>query len=60
MAEAGEVVHWEVLEQLGKRAGDGETVELVGWALPIQRRHLEEARDTAGSLAAEEDPAEAA
>ena len=40
MAEAGEVGHWSVLEQLNERAGTRDVDELVEWALPIQQRHL--------------------
>jgi hypothetical protein len=60
MAEAGEVGHWEILGTLNERAGKAEIGELVEWALPIQRRHFEEARESSLKLAAEEDPEEAA
>jgi hypothetical protein len=56
MAEAGEVGHWEVLEKLNERAGETPVSELVDWALPIQRRHLETARASAVTLAGQEDP----
>ncbi len=56
MAEAGEVGHWAVLGKLNERAGEDELAELVEWALPIQERHLSDARDCALKLAAEEDP----
>lgn len=58
MAEAGEVGHWEILETLNERAGKAEVKELVDWALPIQKRHLETVRSTSLELAAEEDPNE--
>jgi hypothetical protein len=58
MAEAGEVGHWEVLSKLNESAGEAEIRELVEWALPIQERHLSEARECALTLAAEEDPYE--
>jgi hypothetical protein len=58
MAEAGEVGHWEVLGVLGKKAGKADVQELVRWAVPIQRRHLDEARQGSLKLAAEEDPNE--
>jgi hypothetical protein len=58
MAEAGEVGHWEVLGVLGEKAGKAEVQELVRWAVPIQRRHLDEARQGSLKLAAEEDPNE--
>jgi len=60
MAEAGEVGHWEVLKEMADNAGDKQVIELVGWALPIQQRHLEGARKTAAQLAAAESPHEAA
>jgi hypothetical protein len=60
MAEAGEVGHWEILGTLNERAGKAEVGELVDWALPIQRRHFEEARESSLKLAAEEDPEEVA
>jgi hypothetical protein len=56
MAEAGEVGHWAVLGKLNERAGENELAELVDWALPIQERHLSEARDCSLKLAADEDP----
>jgi hypothetical protein len=56
MAEAGEVGHWEILATLNDRAGKAEVGELAEWAIPIQRRHFEEARTTSLKLAAEEDP----
>ena len=56
MAEAGEVGHWEILDALNQRAGKAEVKQLSEWAIPIQRRHFEEARETSLKLAAEEDP----
>jgi hypothetical protein len=56
MAEAGEVGHWEVLQQLSRKAGNAQVKELVAWALPIQKRHFESARKTSARLAASEDP----
>ncbi len=58
MAEAGEVGHWEVLAKLNETAGESEIGELVEWGLPIQERHLAEARECALTLAGEEDPYE--
>ena len=58
MAEAGEVGHWEILATLNERAGKSEIKQLADWAIPIQRRHFEEARETSLKLAAEEDPNE--
>jgi TolA-binding protein len=56
MAEAGEVGHWEILGKLNEKAGEPEIEELVGWALPIQERHLQQVREGSLALAAEEDP----
>jgi len=56
MAEAGEVGHWEILATLNERARNSQLQELVDWAIPIQRRHFEEARETSLKLAADEDP----
>ena len=58
MAEAGEVGHWEVLGVLGEKAGKSDVQELVRWAVPIQRRHFDEARQGSLKLAGEEDPNE--
>ena len=56
MAEAGEVGHWEILGTINKRARNGRVRELVSWGLPIQKRHLKDARAASLQLAAEEDP----
>lgn len=58
MAEAGEVGHWRVLQQMAKKAGNAELIELVEWALPIQERHFAAATATSEKLAASEDPNE--
>jgi hypothetical protein len=58
MAEAGEVGHWAVLAKLNESAGESEVGELVDWALPIQERHLETAKDGSLKLAGEKDPYE--
>jgi len=55
MAEAGEVGHGEILATLNERAGKAEVRELAAWAIPIQRRHFDEARQTSLKLAASED-----
>lgn len=56
MAEAGEVGHWAIVEKLNERAGDGAVAELTDWALPIQRRHLDEVLAGSLQLAGDEDP----
>jgi hypothetical protein len=60
MAEAGEVCHVEVLGALARSARDAEVLDLVGWALPIQERHLSTVREGAIGLARQEDPEEPA
>jgi hypothetical protein len=60
MAEAGEVGHWGVLQQMSQRAGHEAVGELTRWALPIQQRHLEGALAGSEKLAASEDPDETA
>ena len=58
MAEAGEVGHWAVLGKLNEAAGEEELRALVEWALPIQERHLSDAKDCSLKLAGEKDPYE--
>ena len=58
MAEAGEVGHWAILDKLNEKAGEDGVRELTEWALPIQERHLAEARGCALTLAGDEDPYE--
>jgi hypothetical protein len=58
MAEAGEAGHWAILEKLNERADERELQELVSWALPIQERHLSDARECSLRLAAHENPNE--
>jgi hypothetical protein len=43
---------------LADRAGHAETRSLVEWALPIQKRHLDNARTGSLKLAEQEDPNE--
>jgi hypothetical protein len=58
MAEAGEVGHWAVLGKLNESAGEEQIAELVGWALPIQERHFDDAKGGSLKLAADKDPYE--
>jgi hypothetical protein len=58
MAEAGEVGHWAVLGKLNEAAGEEQIGELVEWALPIQERHFDEAKEGSLALAGEKDPYE--
>jgi hypothetical protein len=56
MAEAGEVGHWKVLQQMAQSAGNREVIDLTEWALPIQERHFAAAQENSLKLAADEDP----
>jgi hypothetical protein len=56
MAEAGEVGHWQVLEQMNKSAKHPGIRSLTREQLAIQKRHLREAMLACTTLAAEEDP----
>lgn len=58
MAEAGEVGHWAIVEKLNEKAGDESVRELTEWALPIQRRHLDQVLEGSLRLAGDEDPDE--
>jgi hypothetical protein len=55
MAEAGEVGHWAVLEQLNKQVKHTGVRALVREQLPIQRRHFKEVNAASLQLAAKED-----
>jgi hypothetical protein len=55
MAEAGEVGHWAVLEQLNKQVKHPGVRGLVREQLPIQRRHFKEVNAASLLLAAKED-----
>jgi hypothetical protein len=55
MAEAGEVGHWGVLEQLNKQVRHPGVRALVKTQLPIQKRHLRDVMAASLELAAKED-----
>jgi hypothetical protein len=54
MAEAGELCHWEIVEQMAGTIGAGEVEELATWAVAIQREHIATVRRASLQLAAEE------
>jgi hypothetical protein len=56
MAEAGEVGHWGVLEQMNKTAKHPGIRALTRQQIPIQRRHLRDVMLASTTLAAKEDP----
>jgi ferritin-like metal-binding protein YciE len=60
MAEAGETAHWEILATLNEKAGDKDVAQLVQFALPVQKQHVDSVREHSLRLAADEDPSEAA
>jgi hypothetical protein len=60
MAEAGEVGHWQVVGTMNERAQVPGLQQLVEWALPIQRRHLQATLAGSVELAEDEDPNEPA
>jgi len=55
MAEAAEVGHWSVLEQMNRQTGHPGIRRLTRLQLPIQKRHLKEAMAGSVKLAAKED-----
>ena len=55
MAEAGEVGHWSVLQELNKQAKHPGVRDLVKVQLPIQKRHLKDVMSASLTLAAKED-----
>jgi len=60
MAEAAEVGHWEVLKTMNRKARNRRLKEVTDFVLPIQQRHLKDARSGLQKVAAEEDPNEPA
>jgi hypothetical protein len=58
MAEAGELGHVEIVNTMSEKAGNAQVTDVATWALEIQRRHWEQIRECALSLAAKEDPNE--
>jgi hypothetical protein len=56
MAEAGEAGHWKILDTLNERAGIPAVQALTAFAIPVQDRHEQLARETALAIAGAEDP----
>jgi hypothetical protein len=54
MAEAGELGHWEIVQEMNEKVGDGTVRELAEFAIPIQQRHFQVAREQSLRLAREE------
>ena len=60
LAEAGELGHVRVLEQLNKKARNPAVRDFVRFARPVQERHFKDTLQGSVQLAAEEDPDEEA
>jgi hypothetical protein len=54
MAEAGELCHGEIVETMAETVDESEIRGLAGWAVGVQREHVEAVRRAALALAAEE------
>lgn len=60
MAEAGELGHVAIVNTMSEKAGNQQIAEVATWALDVQNKHWDQVREAALSLAAQEDPNEAA
>jgi hypothetical protein len=60
MSEAGELAHWEILATLNETAKVPQIARLVAHGVPLEQKHVASIRESALSLAADEDPTEAA
>ncbi|MCW2986036.1 MAG: hypothetical protein JWR63_3606 [Conexibacter sp.] len=54
MAEAGELCHWEIVETMSQQVGADDVHELAGWAVGVQREHVETVRTASLRLAVKE------
>ena len=54
MAEAGELCHWEIVEKMSETIGATDVRELAGWAVGVQREHVETVRRASLTLAGRE------
>jgi hypothetical protein len=54
MAEAGELCHWEIVEKMSETIGDDDVHTLAGWAVGVQREHVETVRRASLALAVQE------
>jgi hypothetical protein len=54
MAEAGELGHWEIVQEMSRQTGDDTIRQLSEFAIPIQERHFQDAREWSLRLAREE------
>jgi hypothetical protein len=51
MAEAGELCHWEIVEKMAEAIGAQDVHTLAGWAVGVQREHVETVRRASLQLA---------
>ena len=54
MAEAGELGHWEIVEQMSEAIDESDVQRLATWAVGVQREHVEAVRRASLVLAVEE------
>jgi hypothetical protein len=54
MAEAGELCHWEIVATMSDAVGEDRVHQLAGWAVDVQRRHVDTVRRASLALAREE------
>jgi hypothetical protein len=54
MAEAGELCHWEIVEKMSETIGADDVHSLAGWAVGVQREHVETVRRASLALAVQE------
>jgi hypothetical protein len=54
MAEAGELCHWEIVEKMSETIGADDVRALAGWAVGVQREHVETVRRASLTLAGQE------
>ena len=54
MAEAGELCHWEIVEKMSETLGAADLRALAGWAVGVQREHVETVRHASLELAVQE------
>jgi len=53
MAEAAELGHWEIVKTMGDTLGDARVSKPAGWAVGIQRKHVDQVRHSSPELAAD-------
>jgi hypothetical protein len=54
IAEAGELGHWEIVREMNEQVGSQTVRGLTEFAIPVQERHFQQARDWSLRLAREE------